>query len=59
MKRAFSRHKLVHNNLRASFSAKKLDEQLFVRYNFKTILNIAQDVGIENDVEVLPFDNCD
>ena len=54
-----SRDKLVHNKLKASLSAEKLDNQLFVRYNFKTILKITEDVEIANNIEVLPFDDSD
>ncbi len=34
VERGFSRHRLMHNNLTASLSAEKLDDQSFVRYNF-------------------------
>ena len=39
--RDFVRYRLVHNNLRASLSAEKQGNQLFVRYKFKTILKNA------------------
>ena len=54
--RASSRHRLVQNNLRESLSAEKLDDQLFVRYNFKETLKIANYVEIADDIEVLPFE---
>ncbi len=49
----------MHNNLRASLSAEKLDDQLFVRCNFKAILKIANYAEIANEIEVLPFEADD
>ena len=42
VERAFSRHKLVHSQLRASLSAERLNDTLFVRYNFEKILKISR-----------------
>ena len=42
VKRASSRHKLVHSRLRASLGVEKLDETLFIRYNFEVILKVSQ-----------------
>ena len=36
-----SKHKMVHTQLRANLSATKLDDQLFIRYNFENIINIS------------------
>ena len=44
VERAFSRHKLVHSRLRANLRAERLNDTLFVRYNFETILKISQSV---------------
>jgi hypothetical protein len=42
VERAFSKHKLFHTNLRASLKSQKLDDQLFLRYNFENIMKVAQ-----------------
>ena len=42
VERAFSRHKLVHSRLRAGLGVEKLDETLFIRYNFEVILKVSQ-----------------
>ena len=42
VERAFSRHKLVHNRLRANLQESTMDNHLFIRYNFETILDDAQ-----------------
>ena len=39
-KQAFSRQKLVHNCLRAKLGTEKLDDILFIRYNFEKISKI-------------------
>ena len=54
-----SRHELVNNNLAESWSAEKLDDQLSVRSNFKTVLKTVKDVQFANYVQVLLFDDCD
>ena len=45
VERAFSRHKLFHSNLRANLKAEKLDEQLFLRYNFQNMIDTASTVN--------------
>ncbi len=46
----------MHNNLRASLNAEKLEDQLCVPYNFNTILKIANYAEIANGIEVSPFE---
>ena len=61
--RAFSKHKRVHTNLRATLKAEKLDDRLFIRYNVENILKISKElVQVEDDIIDLgyhfePFDN--
>ena len=55
VERAFSRHKLFHNTLRASLANEKLDDQLYIRYNFDKIMKIAAreqstDVNLETEI---------
>ena len=61
VKRAFSRHKLFHSNLRANLKAEKLDEQLFSRYNFQKMIDTASTVNqshgeSDDDDDFLPFE---
>ena len=61
VERAFSRHKLFHSNLRANLKAEKLDEQLFLRYNFQNLLDTASTVNqshgeSDDDDDFLPFE---
>ena len=61
VERAFSRHKLFHSNLRANLKAEKLDEQLFLRYNFQNMIDIASTVNqshgeSDDDDDFLPFE---
>ena len=61
VERAFSRHKLFHSNLRANLKAEKLDEQLFLRYNFQNMIDTASTVNqshgeSDDDDDFLPFD---
>ena len=55
VERAFSRHKLVHSRLRASLGVEKLDETLFIRYNFEVILKVSQKdkkpIELEKEIE--------
>ena len=61
VERAFSRHKLVHNRLRATLQESTMDNQLFIRYNFETILDVAQREVIvlesENEMTLEPIDS--
>ena len=56
IERAFSRHGLVHTRLRANLAAtaKKIDDTLFLRYNFENIFNIGEKgidvVELENEI---------
>ena len=51
VERAFSKHKRVHTNMRASLKAEKLDDQLFIRYNSENILKISKElVQVEDDI---------
>ena len=43
VERAFSRHRLVHTRLRANLEAESMDNQLFIRYNFETIMKWLKD----------------
>ena len=45
LERAFSRHKRVHNRLRANLSSESLNNQLFLKYNFAPDLKIACEPG--------------
>ena len=58
VERAFSKHKIVHSNLRANLKADKLDDQLFVRYNFENVMGISSDVVCTDPefFEFAPFD---
>ena len=61
VERAFSRHKLFHSNLRANLKAEKLDEQLFLRYNFQNMIDTASTVNqshgeSDDDDDFLPFE---
>ena len=40
--RAFCRHKLVDSRIRANLSAERLNDTVFVRYSFETILKTLQ-----------------
>ena len=55
VERAFSRHKLVHSRLRASLGVEKLDETLFIRYNFEVILKASEKdkkpIELEKEIE--------
>ena len=55
VEQAFSCHKLVHSQLRASLGVKKLDETLFIRYNFEVILKVSQKdknpIELEKEIE--------
>ena len=51
VERAFSKHKLFHSKLRASLSDGKLNDQLFVRYNFAKVLKIAETSNLVQQVE--------
>ena len=42
MERAFIKQKLFHSKLRAGFSDGKLNDQLFICYNFAKVLKIAE-----------------
>ena len=53
---AFSRHKLFHNKLRASLANEKLDDQLYIRYNFGKIMKIAareQSTDVNLEIEII------
>ena len=53
VERAFSKHKLFHSKFRASLSDGKLNDQLFIRYNFAKVLKIEQTSNfqqVENEV---------
>ena len=57
VERAFSKHKRVHTNLRASLKAEKLADQFFIRYNFENILKISKKlVQVEDDIIDLGYD---
>ena len=55
VERAFSHHKLVHSWLRANLSAERLNDTLFVQYNFETILKNSQSVqevqAVQEEIE--------
>ncbi len=55
VERAFSRRKLVHSRLRANLAAERLDEILFIRYNFEAIMklpSLVQEIGtIAEEIE--------
>lgn len=50
VERAFSRHKIVHNRLRANLSTERLEDQLFIRYNFERILGLAQSMTEPDEI---------
>ena len=52
VERAFSRHRLVHTRLRANLAVMKIDDTLFLRYNFENIFNIG-----EKDVDVVELES--
>ncbi len=58
VERAFSKHKKIHSNLRASLSTDKVDDQLFIRYNFENIMNIAFN-PVSVDDSIFEFENID
>ena len=45
VERAFSRHRLIHTRLRSQLSPSRLDDSLFVCYNFKRILKHSSQVS--------------
>lgn len=51
VERAFSKHKLLHNRLRANLCTETLENQLFIRYNFARIMNIAHNVHLSESLE--------
>ena len=51
VERAFSKHRLLHNPLRASLSEAKLDDQLIICYNFSHILKLVQThSGVDEEI---------
>ena len=50
VKRAFSRYKYAYNRLRANLKTETLDAELFIRYNFAPILDIA--AATENTINL-------
>ena len=56
MERALSKHKQFHSTLRASLESEKLDDQLFVRYNFETIMGVS---SAQCASDCIVFDSAD
>ena len=58
VERTFNRHKLFHNKLRASLGNEKLDDQLYIRYNFEKIMKIAareQSSNVNLETEIISW----
>ena len=44
VERAFAKHKLIHNYLRARLSTKRLDDELFIRYTFEHLFKKHKEI---------------
>jgi len=50
VERAFSRHRLVHTNLRSRLSCETLDDELFIRYNMASMLKIKKQLSTVEEI---------
>ena len=50
VERASSKHKLIHSDLRARLSTKRMDDQLFIRYNFEHLFKQQEILNLDEIV---------
>ena len=58
VERAFSRHRLIHTRVRARLHSGRLEDSLFVCYNFKKMLKLSREAA-QNCILMYPEDQLD